>query len=191
MTLGCSGCVDENTIYCECGKYDAMHTKLRLIKSTPFRNLPNLKNLYLRDAQLTVLSAFQREFPGMCNQLQTIDLSHNDLSQLDLWNDFYRTSLFSRKPFLAEINLDSNQNVKDIPKYTFQNLSRLSNLSMRNCGLTKIDPILFHDLVGLEYLYLDGNVISDLHGDTFSNLKNLDFYHLKKITIPFLSNFSC
>ncbi|XP_063968375.1 toll-like receptor 4 [Lytechinus pictus] len=153
---------------------DLSETRLTSIASGTFRFVPNLKILNFRNADLRQANPlrFLIDIPN----LESIDLSGNNLQTLDLWNEYFQVSIFSGNTRLREIRLDNNPIIVDIPARTFENLTSLSILSLNVCGLKSIQANIFTTLVNLTSLSFNMNTISQLPTNLLWNLKSLETF---------------
>ncbi|CAO1318588.1 unnamed protein product [Diamesa hyperborea] len=116
-----------------------------------FQNIPNLKNLVIRNASIEVIypNTFSAAF-----HLYYLTLSHNNIS-------FLPEDAFKNASDLQSIKLDNNQLIS-LSENIFKSLSNLRVLELSHNKIKNLPYNVFHDLTSLEFLYLAFNEISVL-----------------------------
>ncbi|XP_046576825.1 toll-like receptor 3 [Haliotis rubra] len=155
--------------------------------------------LYLKQMNLSRISASL--FSGLRHTTATgIHLSHNRLEEVNMtaFKDLRHISTISLEHsgirsldlvHLGELEflwLSSN-NLTTFPKLCPQNKAlfpKLSTLGLQNNKLTSLTSSNFNCLMGLKYVYLSGNNFSDILGETFSTLTNLNTLDLSRNAGP-------
>ena len=136
----------------------------RLIEICPgtFKELPNLKKLYLSHNMLQLNPP--DIFSGLVN-LSLLSLQNNMLTKID-------PGAFQELANLTELQLDSNM-LKQIQSETFRGLTNLRELSLWTNMLIDIQPRTFEGLEKLETLHLNNNMLKQIQPETFLELINL------------------
>ncbi|KAG4066317.1 hypothetical protein HA402_000541 [Bradysia odoriphaga] len=146
------------------------------ITSTTFEGFTMLRSLYLDDTDLTVIepNAFKHQ-----KELRNVDLSNNNLKHFDLsvlsgLNNLKRISIsnihveniqekFNLLPSSVEI-LDASSNfIGKLNVDTFDNLTALFNLNLRNTSLFEIEPSAFQRTKRLTELVLSDNHLKQVN----------------------------
>ncbi|XP_053152815.1 amphoterin-induced protein 3 [Hemicordylus capensis] len=112
----------------------------------------------------------------------TLDLSHNNISQL---NDHWLAAL----PRLQTLRISYNK-IKNISQKVFHNATDLVHLDMSSNCLQTIEEHYFEDLVNLKELLLYNNMIVKVEEHAFINLISLQKVYLswnRLTTFPFQS----
>jgi len=142
------------------------------IPSNLFKNMPNLAYLNIQEAQLTRIK--QNDFEGLTN-LHALHLTHNHITQID-------AGAFQNTPNLKLLYLDLAGQVSslDFSPQTAQGLEKLEQLDLTG---TKIVPGNFWSsisvMVGLKWLNLNNNQLSNVPDLTFENNKKLEILEIE------------
>lgn len=142
------------------------------IPSNLFKNMPNLANLNLQEAQLTRIK--QNDFEGLTN-LQFLHLTHNQITQID-------AGAFQNTPNLKRLYFDlaGQDSNLDFSPQTALGLEKLELLDLTG---TKIVPSNFWSsisvMVGLKMLTLKNNQLLTIPDLTFENNKKLELLEIE------------
>ena len=142
------------------------------IPSNLFKNMPNLANLNIQEAQLTRIK--QNDFEGLTN-LHYLHLTHNHITQID-------AGAFLNTPNLKHLYFDLTAQTSnlDFSPQTAQGLEKLEQLDLTG---TKIVPSNFWSsisvMVGLKLLTLKENQLSNIPDLTFENNKKLEILNIE------------
>ena len=109
--------------------------KVRVVKKSAFKNLPQLMTLDLSNNQLVKI--YSKGFEGMKN-LQTLSLQYNKLRSM--------ARILDTLPRLYQLNLAFNK-LRSIGKNDLKTPTRIHYLDLRNNRITKIHPEAFSHLV--------------------------------------------
>jgi Leucine-rich repeat (LRR) protein len=128
-------------------------------------NLPyeNIKELYLENCKLD-----NYDFIKKCIKLQILDLSNNNLTNID-------KDLFKYNTQLQYLYLNNNK-LTNLNKDLFKYNTQLQYLDLSYNKLTNLDKDLFKYNTQLQYLYLNNNKLTNLDKDLFkynTQLQNL------------------
>lgn len=110
-------------------------------------------------------------FEGLMNLL-VLDLSHNKLTDLG-------ENLFSDLNRLKIINFHGNPDINGIDQGSFNGLSSLEELELKNMKISIINTLTFEGLDSLKTLNLSNNHISTLKDKAFAGLSNLKILDLR------------
>ncbi|XP_052892012.1 leucine-rich repeat-containing G-protein coupled receptor 4 [Anopheles moucheti] len=154
-------------------RLDLSHNNLKRLNVEAFQNITDLQELLLAG---NAIEQFDKELLLKLDKLEMLDLSSNQLSNLDS-DCFSEASKSLRRVYL-------NDNPIVLPDGDpFLELPELEQLHLVNCNLTELPDEAFKELGGLELLDLFGNQFDeDMSVDMFEPLKNL--LHLR---LPSLS----
>ncbi|XP_053660586.1 oligodendrocyte-myelin glycoprotein [Anopheles marshallii] len=154
-------------------RLDLSHNNLKHLNVEAFQNITELQELLLAG---NAIEQFDKELLLKLDKLEMLDLSSNQLSNLDS-DCFSEASKSLRRVYL-------NDNPIVLPDGgPFLELPDLEQLHLVNCNLTELPDEAFKELGGLELLDLFGNQFDeDMSVDLFEPLKNL--IHLR---LPSLS----
>ena len=127
-----------------------------------FANMTQLRQLYVTRNHITHIAP--DAFVTLVN-LQKLDISHNDVSQIS-------QGYFQNVTSLEHLNLSFN-NISSIALGSFDSLTDLTELDMSNNPLKHLPKYIFRNLTKLEYLSFSHTLISTLHSSYFSYSPNL------------------
>ena len=143
-------------------KTNRLKTELSLF-NFELTNLEKLKTLYINNNNISKIT--DNNVFSSLSQLETLNLSHNQLSIID-------NTLFSSLSNLKNLNLSHNQ-LSIIDNTLFSSLSELEELDLSHNQLSIIDNTIFSSLLQLETLNLSHNQLSIIYKNGFSSLFNL------------------
>lgn len=150
-----------------------------VLKSNLFDRIPSLAELdnlnYLDMSSNYIL--YLNELEKCHSPLETIDLSHNNISHLN-YN-------FSAKLKQSLTNLVLNSNKISLLA-NINGFEKLNNLQLSRNFLFNLSADVFINLPKLKHLDLSYNTIKTIHNDTFSSLKELNLLDLSHNQIEFL-----
>ncbi|XP_047536233.1 insulin-like growth factor-binding protein complex acid labile subunit [Vanessa atalanta] len=153
----------------------SMITTLRMFGNWPRTDLPFLDSMHrLRNVYLTY-SNMQKindsPFRNLIN-LESIDLSHNSLSEIE---ELFQ---FDIRPFkMRKLSLAFNL-IEEVPGYTFEALTSLQELDLSHNLIKELSEEPFCNLTNLVVLRLNNNNIVYLNG-AMNNLTNLQHLYLR------------
>uniref|UniRef100_A0A8D0C1W1 Uncharacterized protein n=1 Tax=Salvator merianae TaxID=96440 RepID=A0A8D0C1W1_SALMN len=124
-------------------KFDSSYNLIESIKVHEFKDLWNLKHLFLDH---NIVSKFEDGALQNCTLLSNLALEQNVLSSIPL----------RLPPALARLDLKGNS-IQHIKEQELLDLRHLHVLNLRNNKLSALDHNLLKFLPRLRYLYLDGN----------------------------------
>ncbi|XP_020657820.3 nephrocan [Pogona vitticeps] len=124
-------------------KIDCSNNLIRQITAQEFRNLQELKHLFLDN---NTVATFEDGALQKCTLLSNLALEQNLLSSIPL----------SLPHTLARLDLKGNS-IQRIQEQELSNLRHLQVLNLRNNKISSLDYSLLKYLPRLRYLYLDGN----------------------------------
>ena len=164
---------------------DLSHNNLSWLTNDSFANLNNssqFTSLQLYDCSLRVIE------PGAflpLSSLEILDIAKNDLDTSALEVALYG---LAKTKSLSHLVVDET-NLKNLNNQTFQILenSPLEFLKVQYCQIKTIPSDTFKYLRNLQYLYLQGNSITNFMPNTFQynkQLKKLDLTYNKIFEIP-------
>jgi len=161
--------------------------------------LSSLRTLTLAANRLTAIPT--RYFVGL-RSIKFLDLSRNNISSelnapslegltslllLNLSsNNIERISSRTFGASLQTLDLSDNDSPKYIASDVFENAENLTNLYMRNSGLSSFSRYVFSSIVSLENLDLSDNSITKVYYSYFENLPYLRQVDLSKNNIDFI-----
>ena len=168
------------------------HNMIYKIYPLQFRNLGRLQRLHLNHNNIGAIYPYQ--FQGLSQfNVWEILLDHNNISEIP-------AHLFRSNGTLSLLNLGHNRISVIHPQTQDQNSPiqgmDLSNLRLEYNRISEISSLLLQNFTKLQFLYLDGNDITDLHPNRFQpvqhELKYLDLSHnnLVKFTLASTVEFS-
>ncbi|XP_072942811.1 uncharacterized protein [Epargyreus clarus] len=139
------------------------HGHWRQTKLLILENMFRLKHLHLAGNNIERIenSPFEK-----LHNLETIDLSHNKLYEIE---NLFRFETYPNK--MKKLALSFNA-LEEIPEDTFSQLTNLIELDLSYNLLTELTQEPFSNLTSLEILRLNNNRIKDLNG-AMNNLLNL------------------
>lgn len=118
-------------------------------------------------------------------ELLHLDLSHNDLTSLQLDSDV-NVSPFERLSRLEVLDLHSNPRLTSLPSGLFAGLSGLTELDLADCRLNRLNREVFADLPALRILRLSGNRLTSFPVGV--DLPSLHQLHLERNFLPSLTS---
>lgn len=174
----------------DCAQLDLSYNLIEDISKIPISNFTGIRILDISHNQITELNkkSFTQKIP--LYELQVVDASHNNISQitgnilerlrsirsLDLSHNSLRrltSGAFGNSPTLLELNLTSN-NLVEVVAGTLVGLVSLKNLDISHNRLKKMIPV----PVALNSIHLEHNEISQLSRLAFPSLNSLLELHL-------------
>ena len=142
------------------------------IPSNLFKNMPNLANLNLQKVQLTHIK--QNDFEGLTN-LHSLHLTHNHITQI-------KAGAFQNTPNLKLLYLDLVGQASHL-NFSSQTAKGLEKLEQLDLTETKIESDHFWSsisvMVGLKWLTLNKNQLSNIPDLTFKNNKKLEILEIE------------
>jgi len=133
-----------------------------------FNSLQNIK--YFHSHQIE-LKALQTNAFANCLDMESITSFNNPLETIE-------ASFAEGCTNLKYIHIFDNGPIKSIHKDAFKGLSKVENLMMMQCNITKLEPGIFSHTKGLSFLSLGYNLITELDVDLFVGLTNLTMIDL-------------
>lgn len=118
----------------------------------------------------------------LSNELQVIDLSHNEINELHR-NEFKDANLYNiHKIFMKNCSL------VQIHRDAFQSLQLLIELDLSDNSLTVLEPGTFADVIRLRVVYVNNNKIQRLDDHLFENLTFLSKVYFKHNLIDYVGH---
>lgn len=155
---------DDNFVYFKnLLKLNLERNHLKQINEFALRGLHSLKIVNLSNNNITIVS--ENAFKTI-KKLVKLNLSNNSIKLLP-------SSIFNSLTNLDEINLANNQLNFDLTNEIFLKQKNLKVLNVGFNQLTKIDKIIFSELINLQILNLEFNQIRSIVNSSFFNLINL------------------
>ncbi|KAK9873795.1 hypothetical protein WA026_002153 [Henosepilachna vigintioctopunctata] len=141
--------------------------KINSISTRAFRDLPKLKELYIRFGNLTkIWSTVFNEITS----LEIIDLYGNEISKIEVYAFGYMENL--KQVIVSKNKLDKLYGI------WFQNSSNIELLNFSENRIANISRFVFSKMSKLKDIFLDFNEISYIEDTAFENLKNLTYLGL-------------
>ncbi|XP_028043588.1 chaoptin-like [Bombyx mandarina] len=150
-------------------------TSLKITGQMPKTNLTllqytyRLQDLNLTNNQIERIAGSPFYYLG---KLETIDLSHNRISDLE---ELFR---FETRPYKLNKLVLANNNIEELPQDAFDELSSLVELDLSYNRISNLKEEPFANLSSLETLRLNNNSIKNLNG-AVNNLQNLKHLYLR------------
>ncbi|CAF0805447.1 unnamed protein product, partial [Brachionus calyciflorus] len=138
---------------------------IKIINKFAFKDLFNLKSLYLNNNEIGILE--ENTFKDL-KILNVLNLSCNCLRILDV-------KMLNGLSNLEKLYLSSNKFLC-LQSITFRNLDKVLFLEFTDCNLRTLKPNIFIGMYNLSHLDVSNNLISFIQKDTFKHI-----YNLKKI----------
>ncbi len=166
---------------------------LQGIKNIPFKNYPNLEQLWLNNNQLTSISELStmtvlanlRELHVTNNKLEELNLNlFNTFPMLYVFNAGFNDvhSIIPKNNGLLQ-NLEvlflNNNKLASLPTHTFSSCPQLQALYLQDNALNSLPDSCFKGLGNLRLLYLQNNALTTLPAHIFSDLKNIHVLYLR------------
>ena len=136
-----------------------------------FSNLPTLQTLNLSRNRIRGIDAAAFDLmPDEVSQMKTLDLSHNQLRELE---DFVFEELIN----LTSLQLHNNE-LTALNEYTLSGLVDLKQLNLGHNDIETVHASTFSDNSKLTHLRMHANEIGSLPEEVFSNLTELKLLNL-------------
>jgi Leucine-rich repeat (LRR) protein len=139
----------------------------------------NLIQIYPNLLQETIINLQYQKYTGIAPD--TFGANLPKLNSLFLDNNEITelpSYTFNNLPKLRSLYLDNNK-IQELHYDTFYNLPKLNVLNLKNNQIQELQVGIFNNLSKLRSLYLDNNKIQELHYDTFYNLQKLNILNLR------------
>lgn len=181
---------------------DLSNNKIDVISNDAFIDISNLQELYLDRNPIVLLDAKNLNLKTLKltldRRFQCSSMSLSSIQNLYLKDSTVDTFCGTQLPNLVVLHLDNVyvtsvnektlqglrsvrslqeqelfKNVKVLKRYTFKDVSSLSNLNLSGLSLEIIEPYAFDGLENLEKLQLDNNRLVELRKCSFCGLKHI------------------
>jgi Leucine-rich repeat (LRR) protein len=156
---------------------DLIECNLKTIEHESFRNLSNLKKLFLHENNLSKI--FSKTLIGLFNLIE-LNLSKCEIESIE-------DNSFVHLNNLEILNLSFNC-FHSISKNTFNGLNKLKCLCLDSCGIKSIEDNSFLNLNNLQHLDLSHGFINKLTPSLFNGLINLKILNLTTCNIETIEN---
>lgn len=156
---------------------DLIECNLKTIEDESFKNLPNLKKLFLHENNLTFISS--KTLSGLFN-LTELNISKCEIESIE-------DNSFADLHNLEILNLSFNS-FHSIHKNTFFGLKKLKCICLDSCGIKLIEDNSFLHLNNLLHLDLSHNYLNRITPSLFAGLSNLKTLNLTTCNIVTIEN---
>ena len=162
------------------------------LSSTPLKdlklNVRNLKSFIFDSGETWYADVF---IPGETFEdtpyLENINLMASRLTVKDIWDDFWKISLFDGLDQLKALHLSGNE-ISYLPSWLFEGLRSLETLNLDMCEMNYIEQNVFVGLDKLVVLNLRNNYLKDLPPGMLSDLRQLRRIDIAANDINFLED---
>ena len=131
------------------------------LSSDPFKKLISLQSIDLSNNRISSIPA---DFFHSMKEIRSVNLQDNSIEKVPphMFND-------DHTPNLANLSLSFNF-INTIEAQTFSDLTHLKTLNLEDNKVVRIAKGAFQNIESLEYISLDGNMISTIEPEAFHNL---------------------